>query len=104
MRRRRRWRPRSSAEIRGGFPCWPPYGLFHRLLKPARLAHGLNSPSHSRDVRVRAPPCRAVTCCLVSPSKEGHSMRFEGTSGYVATDDLKVAVNAAITLERPLLV
>src|SRR6187431_634327 len=31
-------------------------------------------------------------------------MRFEGTSGYVATDDLKVAVNAAITLQRPLLV
>src|SRR3974390_211888 len=31
-------------------------------------------------------------------------MRFEGASGYVATDDLKVAVNAAITLERPLLV
>src|SRR5437868_6422295 len=31
-------------------------------------------------------------------------MRFEGTSGYVATDDLKIAVNAAIALERPLLV
>ncbi len=31
-------------------------------------------------------------------------MRFEGTKDYVATDDLKVAVNAAITLERPLLV
>jgi len=31
-------------------------------------------------------------------------MRFEGTSGYVASEDLKVAVNAAITLERPLLV
>jgi MoxR-like ATPase len=31
-------------------------------------------------------------------------MRFEGTNAYVATDDLKVAVNAAITLERPLLV
>ncbi|MDA5095704.1 MoxR family ATPase [Aliiroseovarius sp. KMU-50] len=30
--------------------------------------------------------------------------RFEGTSEYVATDDLKVAVNAAVTLERPLLV
>jgi hypothetical protein len=29
-------------------------------------------------------------------------MRFEGTSAYVATDDLKVAVNAAIALERPL--
>src|SRR6202451_3608970 len=31
-------------------------------------------------------------------------MRFEGTSAYVATDDLKIAVNAAIALERPLLV
>src|SRR5580704_8921220 len=31
-------------------------------------------------------------------------MRFEGTRAYVATDDLKVAVNAAIALERPLLV
>ncbi|MFG1479392.1 MoxR family ATPase [Xanthobacter sp. V4C-4] len=31
-------------------------------------------------------------------------MRFEGTVSYVATDDLKVAVNAAIVLERPLLV
>jgi MoxR-like ATPase len=31
-------------------------------------------------------------------------MRFEGTDNYVATDDLKVAVNAAITLQRPLLV
>ena len=31
-------------------------------------------------------------------------MRFEGTSAYIATDDLKVAVNAATTLERPLLV
>ncbi len=30
--------------------------------------------------------------------------RFEGTSDYVATDDLKVAVNAAIALERPLLI
>ncbi|MEZ5708717.1 MAG: MoxR family ATPase [Blastomonas sp.] len=31
-------------------------------------------------------------------------MRFEGTKNYVATDDLKVAVNAAVTLRRPLLV
>ncbi|KAA0920231.1 MoxR family ATPase [Aquicoccus porphyridii] len=31
-------------------------------------------------------------------------MKFEGTQSYVATDDLKVAVNAAVTLERPLLV
>ena len=31
-------------------------------------------------------------------------MRFEGTETYVATEDLRVAVNAAIALERPLLV
>jgi MoxR-like ATPase len=31
-------------------------------------------------------------------------MKFQGTDAYVATDDLKVAVNAAVTLERPLLV
>jgi MoxR-like ATPase len=32
------------------------------------------------------------------------SQRFEGTDAYVATEDLKVAVNAAIALERPLLI
>ena len=32
------------------------------------------------------------------------SPRFEGTARYVATDDLMVAVNAAVTLTRPLLV
>ncbi len=31
-------------------------------------------------------------------------MRFEGTESYVATEDLMVAVNAAIALQRPLLV
>lgn len=31
-------------------------------------------------------------------------MRFTGTDAYVATEDLTVAVNAAVTLERPLLV
>ncbi|MBO9498400.1 MAG: MoxR family ATPase [Novosphingobium sp.] len=30
--------------------------------------------------------------------------RFEGTSSYIATDDLKVAVNAAALLRRPLLI
>jgi len=32
------------------------------------------------------------------------SMKFEGTKDYIATKDLQVAVNAAITLEKPLLV
>ncbi|MDA9361796.1 MoxR family ATPase [Ascidiaceihabitans sp.] len=31
-------------------------------------------------------------------------MKFQGTESYVATDDLTIAVNAAVTLERPLLV
>ncbi|MEE9388343.1 MAG: MoxR family ATPase [Paracoccaceae bacterium] len=31
-------------------------------------------------------------------------MKFTGTDDYIATDDLKVAVNAAITIERPLLI
>ena len=35
---------------------------------------------------------------------KGKLMRFDGTKDYVATEDLTVAVNAAITLERPLLV
>ena len=30
--------------------------------------------------------------------------RFEGTDTYVATEDLKIAVNAAVSLERPLLI
>ncbi|MBI4192076.1 MAG: ATP-binding protein [Betaproteobacteria bacterium] len=31
-------------------------------------------------------------------------MRFEGTESYVATHDLMMAVNAALALERPLLI
>ena len=31
-------------------------------------------------------------------------MKFEGTKQYVATEDLQMAVNAAVTLERPLLI
>ncbi|GGD46661.1 ATPase AAA [Croceicoccus pelagius] len=34
----------------------------------------------------------------------GMDQKFTGTKNYVATDDLKVAVNAAVTLRRPLLV
>jgi MoxR-like ATPase len=37
--------------------------------------------------------------------KQGNaSMKFTGTKDYVATEDLKVAVNASIVLERPLLI
>ena len=40
----------------------------------------------------------------LAATRQGRLIRFEGTSSYVATTDLKVAVNAAITFERPLLV
>jgi MoxR-like ATPase len=32
------------------------------------------------------------------------TQKFQGTAQYVATDDLKIAVNAAVTLQRPLLI
>ena len=31
-------------------------------------------------------------------------MKFTGTDNYVATEELQMAVNAAVTLERPLLI
>ncbi len=37
-------------------------------------------------------------------AKSWKNMRFQGTKEYVATEDLTIAVNAAVTLERPLLV
>ncbi|UCG98946.1 MAG: MoxR family ATPase [Burkholderiales bacterium] len=36
--------------------------------------------------------------------KSPAAARFDGTDTYVATDDLKLAVNAALTLQRPLLI
>lgn len=32
------------------------------------------------------------------------SQKFQGTDNYIATEDLRIAVNAALTLERPLLI
>jgi MoxR-like ATPase len=43
-----------------------------------------------------------MTASGTNRSAEGG--RFEGTSSYVATRDLTVAVNAAVTLQRPLLI
>ena len=38
------------------------------------------------------------------PSHHAPTMKFQGTKNYVATQDLMLSVNAAITLKRPLLV
>src|SRR5262245_1876056 len=51
--------------------------------------------------RTAPPYCRAS---IYGRGARTAIMRFKGTKDYVATDDLKVAVNAAITLQRPLLV
>jgi MoxR-like ATPase len=45
-----------------------------------------------------------VKICDTAKKIRKISMKFEGTKSYVATDDLTIAVNAAVTLERPLLV
>src|SRR5438270_7583832 len=36
--------------------------------------------------------------------QQGRAMKFTGTKDYIATDDLKIAVNASMVLERPLLI
>jgi MoxR-like ATPase len=54
---------------------------------------------------LRLLPLPPNACCyLPLTSTERPPMRFTGTKDYVATDDLKVAVNASATLRRPLLV
>ena len=52
------------------------------------------------DGSQQVPDC----CGLPKPNRVRSFMKFSGTDTYVATEDLMVAVNAAISLERPLLV
>ena len=48
---------------------------------------------------------RAGALAALKNKQQGKcSMKFTGTKDYVATDDLKIAVNASIVLERPLLI
>ena len=66
----------------------------------------------SQSRRIIAGFCRraAIACCLYSFGliyfifNVGHFMSFESTDSYIATSSLKLAVNAAITLEKPLLI
>jgi MoxR-like ATPase len=86
--------------------------LLKYLQKPTgspQAAFAFRASSAGRNVAAtprRRAPCRRwslpIGCAAVAiPEPE---MRFEGTKSYVAADDLKVAVNAAIALERPLLI
>jgi MoxR-like ATPase len=97
---------------------WQAEPLFVRYLAGKQIVDGGDLGSFACADRQILPGVAAVPAgpypaadprgaCLANRSIRGNSMasgRFEGTSGYVATDDLKVAVNAAITLQRPLLV
>jgi MoxR-like ATPase len=59
-----------------------------------------------------AKPVERESCCTVTGellvcgafTDQDHEMQFQGTADYIADKDLMVAVNAAIRLERPLLV
>jgi MoxR-like ATPase len=54
---------------------------------------------------LKAPiPQPYVRTAWLQEWKANVTSKFQGTAQYVATDDLKVAVNAAITLQRPLLI
>src|SRR5690606_27214434 len=58
----------------------------------------------SPDPAACSRPSLYATCSLPPEWSRFRMSRFAGTSNYIATDDLKVAVNAAVALERPLLI
>jgi MoxR-like ATPase len=67
----------------------------------AKGSHSLFATRHSRPRELCAPALALLSLAL---HRAGPFMRFEGTRTYIATEDLRVAVNAAIALERPLLI
>jgi len=68
-------------------------GLYPRPYNP-RHAHGARSLLQLPGIRQAPAP----------PLSERPAPMFTGTERYIATDDLKMAVNAAVTLQRPLLI
>jgi MoxR-like ATPase len=90
-------------------------GLFYEM-----MADSLDLPGFSTRIEVRRLYPRnnrqpgVGTLAVVPAQAKPHpradeqtrqcSMKFTGTKDYVATDDLKIAVNASIVLERPLLI
>ena len=68
-------------------------GLNLPMRAPGRTPHPPGSATHC-PVRTRGP----------TDEPKAIEMKFTGTESYVATEDLMVAVNAAIALQRPLLI
>ena len=69
-----------------------------KAIRRAAKSWELSSDWRHRKARVMSSRAYAMTGNWAS------MRRFEGTDTYVATQDLRIAVNAAIALERPLLV
>ena len=65
-----------------------------------RKTHQLQSRPPDR----RSFTVQAIAAAQERTTRQTDEMKFTGTKDYVATDDLKVAVNASIVLERPLLI
>jgi MoxR-like ATPase len=89
------YRLHGLAEHRGNLTCrW--------------CAHGVLFCSDSKDWRALAPrPVATYAFAHAISNRKRRQMaapKFQGTDKYVATDDLRIAVNAAVALERPLLV
>src|SRR5690606_5139494 len=90
------------------------HGAVHdELLAGAQRHLERHGPSLSRfweSITVESRAARFTRCGggrrrpLIADPQQGAVLRFQGTKDYVATEDLKVAVNAAIKLERPLLI
>src|ERR1700761_2577391 len=81
---RKRWLLKRNANVRIGplvWTCW-------------------HFPLHYR----KRPPQGGRFMFATDQDKARSYMKFTGTKDYVATEDLKVAVNASIVLERPLLI
>ena len=69
------------------------------------LQDGWQRPSLAARVGLELASCGVPGYVIArTMTDRGRMQRFEGTDSYVATQDLQVAVNAAIALERPLLV
>src|SRR5271169_4519823 len=101
--------PRSTATLSGIRSTWS-RSLTSDPARRSRSTMAANcGSSHSTNRALtdhgRTSVTRRRRLCHRANNKGISNMRrFEGTESYVATPDLQVAVNAAIALERPLLV
>src|SRR5690606_19598580 len=69
--------------------------------KTLRLYDNCSEPI---PIALASPFCPPLIPLPMSAAQSPAAPRFDGTDRYVATDDLKLAVNGALTWQRPLLI